>query len=111
VAELAHPSVQVAPTRIRGGYVGLADAKPRNSVTRPSTPWHTVVTVVDPKALCAVINPAPLMVSTLRLSDRQFVQVDVTSRVVPFSKTPIAVICAVAPTSVSDENAAEKMTV
>ncbi|CEF49029.1 unnamed protein product [uncultured bacterium] len=46
-------------------------------------PWQVVVTCAAPALLCAVINPPLLTNNTLVLSDCQFVQLDVTSRVVP----------------------------
>jgi hypothetical protein len=64
--------------------------------------------VADPLLLCAVINPPLLTVSALVLSDCQFVQVAVTSCVVPLAKMPIAVTCAVAPAFVKEEKSAEK---
>jgi hypothetical protein len=84
------------------------------TVTSPlaDTLWHVVLTVADP-LLCAVSNPPLLTDSTLVLSDCQSMHVDVTSRVVPFVKMPIAVTCAVAPGVVNEEkksSAKEKTT-
>jgi hypothetical protein len=68
------------------------------------------VIVTDPSLRCTVIKPLLLTVSTPVLSDRQFVQVSVTSCVYLFANTPRAVICAVAPVRVREEKSAEKTT-
>jgi hypothetical protein len=57
----------------------------------------------DPLLPCAVMSPPLLTESTIVLSDCQFVQLDVTSCVVPLAKTPSAVTCVVAPSFVKEE--------
>jgi len=93
--------VDVTGPETKGGG-GFIVTKPR-----PTIPEHVVVIVADPLLPCAVINPAALTDTTLGLSDCQFVQVAVTSRVASLERMPSAMICVVAPACVKDEKAAE----
>jgi hypothetical protein len=107
--------MQVAPFLVRvadggafvrgggGGVGGFTGTSPL-----AGTLWHVVVTVADPLLLCAVSKPPLLTDSTLALSDCQSMHVDVTSRMVPSVKMPIAVTCAVAPGIVNEEKSAAK---
>ena len=67
-----------------------------------------MVIVAAPLLLCAVINPPLLTNRTLVSSDCQFVQVDVTSCVVPLARMPIAMTCAVAPAFANEEKSSGK---